>query len=187
MRRRARVLAALTAAMLALGLGACGGDDAEDADDTEAADTAGAGEGAGRDTTTTTEPPTPEELAVAAYRAHWEATMRAMDPPTELPEIAETTTGQALSERLNGINRRARLGHRVEGTVEVDPQVVSVTGSEILLDDCAVENSVEYDANGGVVDTAEDAAYGWRVTMVDEDGTWKVAMFEQREEACAGR
>ncbi|HEX5947109.1 MAG TPA: hypothetical protein VFY82_12560, partial [Acidimicrobiales bacterium] len=62
--------------------------------------------------------------------------------------------------------------------------VVSTTSTEVLLDDCAIENSVEYDAAGAVVDTAENAAYNYRVTMVNEDGTWKVADFERREEPC---
>lgn len=188
MRTRARLLAVATM-LLMVGAAACGGDDGggdEDAQDVEsAAEVDEAGDGAGDGTTTTTEPRTPGGLAIAAYHESWEVTFRALDPPEQLPEIAETHTGAALSETVNLVAEKARLGHRVEGSMAPHPVVVSATDTEVLLDDCAIENSVEYDGGGAVVDTAEDAAYNYRVTVVNEGGTWKVARFERREEPCA--
>jgi len=179
MRTNARVLAALAGALL-VAVTACGGDDADD-DAQAGSDTT---ESSSEEETTTTTPPTPEELAVAAYEASWEATFRAMNPPTQLPEIAELHTGEALSETVNLIATKQRLGHRVEGSMAPHPVVVSVTSTEVLLDDCAIENSTEYDAAGAVVDTAEDAAYNYRITVVNEEGAWKVADFERQEEPC---
>lgn len=187
MRTRARLLA-VAATLLMLGAGACGGDDGgddEDAQDVESSAEVGeAGDGAGDGTTTTTEPPTPEELAVAVYHESWEVTFRALDPPEQLPGISETLTGVARSEIVNLVAEKARLGHRIEGSMAPHPVVVSATDTEVVLDDCAVENSVEYDNAGTVVDTAEDVAFNYRVTVVNEDGTWKVAEFERREEPC---
>jgi hypothetical protein len=134
--------------------------------------------------TTSTAPPTPEQQAVAAYEASWEATFRALNPPTQLPEITELHTGEALSETVNLIATKQRLGHRVEGSTAPHPVIVSATSTEVLLDDCAIENSIEYDGAGAVVDTAEGAAYNYRVTVVNEEGVWKVADFERREEPC---
>ena len=178
MRSHARVLAVFVSAVLTAGMAACGGDDdaAAGSETTESS--------LAEETTTTTALPRPEELAVAAYEASWEATFRAMNPPEQLPEIAELHTGEALSETVNLIATKQRLGHRIEGSMAPSPVVVSTTSTEVLLDDCAIENSVEYDAAGAVVDTAENAAYNYRVTMVNEDGAWKVADFERREEPC---
>lgn len=186
MRTRARLLAVVTA-LLMVGAAACGGDDGgdENADDVESAGGVDQeGDGAGDDTTTTTEPPTPEQLAIAAYHESWDVTFRALDPPRQLPEINETLTGVALSETVNLVAEKARLGHRIEGSIAPHPVVVSATDAEVVLDDCAIENSVEYDGAGAVVDTAEDAAFNFRVTVVNEGGAWKVAQFERREEPC---
>lgn len=184
MRTPARALAGAMAILLVAGAAACG-DDGDD-DGGEGADEVEAAEVAGDDRETTTSvPPTPEELAVAAYRESWAATFRALDPPDpESPDIAETLTGEALSETVNIVATRERLGHRVEGAIEPHPVVVSATATEVLLDDCAIENSVEYDGAGAVVDTADDATFNYRVTVVNEDGAWKVAKFERREEPC---
>lgn len=187
MRSRFSVLAGAAAMALALGLAGCGGDD--DGDGTEASDepteTTEAGEGTGADDeTTTTAPPTPEEAAVAAYQASWDATFRSLDPAQEVPEVAETMTGDALSETRTLIGTKARLGHRIEGSMQTSPVVVSAGENEVLLDDCAVESSVEYDAGGAVVDTAEGTSFNYRVTVVNEEGVWKVSQFERREEPC---
>lgn len=177
----ARALAAAATIVLVVGLAGCGDGD----DDTEASGSA-AGDPAdgGGDETTTTAPPTPEELAVAAYQHSWDVKFQATNPPEQLPEIAETHTGEALSEAVNFVAEIERLGHRVEGSMQTHPVVVSATSTDVVLDDCAVENSVEYDAAGEVVDTADDAAWNYRVTVVNEGGTWKVADFERRDEPC---
>lgn len=179
MRIHARVRAAFVSAVLAAGMAACGGDD-DAAAGSETTESSSLAEG----TTTTTARPSPEDLAVAAYVASWDATFRAVNPPEQLPEIAELHTGEALSETVNLIATKQRLGHRIEGSMAPNPVVVSTTSTEVLLDDCAIENSVEYDAAGAVVDTAENAAYNYQVTIVNEDGAWKVADFERREEPC---
>ena len=121
---------------------------------------------------------------MTAYQASWDATFQATNPPGEIPAIRETHTGEALSETLNLIATKQRLGNRVEGSMQTHPVVVSSTETEVVLDDCAIENSVEYDAAGQVVDTAENAPYNYRVTVVNEQGAWKVADFERREEPC---
>ncbi len=194
MRSRFSVFAAAAATALVLGLAACGDggegtgvsdEPAETTDTAEGADTAEVADTAAADETTTTAPPRPEDAATAAYQASWDATFRSLDPVQEDPEVAETMTGDALSEVRNLIGMKARLGHRIEGTMRTSPVVVSAGESEVLLDDCAVENSVEYDAGGAVVDTAEGTSFNYRVTVVNEEGAWKVSQFERREEPCA--
>jgi hypothetical protein len=187
-RTYARALVTAGALLLALGLTACGGDDGEAAADDDEETSTGADEAT---TTTgdeggapTTEPQTPGELAIAAYVASWEATARSLGPAQEVPELAQTTTGEALTEKRSLIAATARNGHRFEGGVEPHPEVLSESETEVLLSDCAVENSVEYDDGGAVVDTAENAVTSWRVTVVNERGRWKVSDFEQQEGQC---
>jgi hypothetical protein len=126
----------------------------------------------------------PEELAVTAYNASWDATFRALDPPQELPEIRQLMTGEALSETLSMIGTKAVLGNRVDGSMQTHPRVVSATASEVVLADCAVENSVEYDARGEVVDPADGVRFNYLVTVVMEEGVWKVSDFDRRDEPC---
>jgi hypothetical protein len=126
----------------------------------------------------------PEALAIAAYGESWKETFRALDPPQETPELSQLMTGEALGERLATITTRKMEGHRVEGSMTTHPHVVSASSSKVVLDDCAVENSVEYDADGTVVDPADNVAYNYRVTVVNEGGTWKVSDFEKRDEPC---
>jgi hypothetical protein len=131
-----------------------------------------------------TAPDSPEALAIAAYQESWDESFRALNPPQETPALSELMTGEALGERLASITSRKIEGHRVEGSMTTHPHVVRATSQEVVLDDCAVENSVEYDADGAVVDPAESVANNYQVTIVNEDGTWKVSDFERRDEPC---
>jgi hypothetical protein len=126
----------------------------------------------------------PAHLAIAAYDESWDVTFRALNPAQETPELGQVLTGAALGDRLAGITDRAIVGHRVEGSVETHPHVVSANASEVVLDDCAVENSVEYDAHGQVVVPTDNLVSHYRVTVVNEGGTWKVSEIESREDAC---
>jgi hypothetical protein len=177
----ARTRAPLLVAALATGLvtlAACGagGDGKATSDLGGAADDAATSDDTAGDS--------PEALAIAAYDESWKATFRALDPPQETPELSQLMTGEALGERLATITARKLDGHRVEGSMTTHPDVVSASTTEVVLDDCAVENSVEYDANGLVVDPADNVAYNYRVTVVNEGGAWKVSDFERRDEPC---
>jgi hypothetical protein len=168
-------------ATLALALAACGGDDGRAVDELPAGRDAKGGADGGPSTSAA---PTPEQQAVAAYQASWDATFRSLNPPVEQPEIAQLMTGEALTERRVGIVRRASQGHRVEGSMATHPVVVSATGRQVVLDDCAVERSVEYDAAGQVVEPTDGEVFNYRVTVVNEGGQWRVSDFERREEPC---
>jgi hypothetical protein len=185
-------VAAATFAALGLGLGACG-DDGDDGDDPTPSETTGADEtsaddASGSDGTAsgqTTEGGAPEDQAVAAYQESWDATFEATaaDPPEVSDEIRDLMTGEALAETESLVGTLAREGKRIEGSMETHTEVVAATSEEVLFDDCAVENSVEYTGaeQTGVV---ENEAWNYRVRVVNEDGAWKVADFERREDPC---
>jgi hypothetical protein len=130
------------------------------------------------------EPSAEERHAMAAYQESWDATFEALDPPRELPKLEELLTGEALAETRDIIESRADRGTRVEGSLETHPTVVSSSQGEVVLDDCGVENSTEYNSDGEVVDMADDAAYSYRVLVVNDGGSWKAAEIDRRHEFC---
>jgi hypothetical protein len=138
-------------------------------------------------TTTGTRPVQPSAAqAMAAYQRGWDVTFQAISsrPPRVLPEIYELFTGEALSETLNGINRLIRQGHHVEGSMTTHPVLVSESATTVVLDDCAVENSIEYDNAGRVFDPADNVRFNYRVRIVKVQGIWKTADFDRRERVC---
>ena len=174
MTRPARAAAAVVVATLAAALAACGGGNGGPAATRPPIETttapgatttaAGAGGHGGKATTTTT-PRTPGQLAVAAYQASWDATFRALNPPRVLPELSQLMTGDALSETTGEVTVMARKGHHVQGSMTTHPRVVSATATEVILDDCAVENSMEYDAANKPVDPANGVRTSFLVTV----------------------
>jgi outer membrane protein assembly factor BamA len=64
------------------------------------------------------------------------------------------------------------------------PRVVSATATEVILEDCTVENSMEYDAANKPVDPANGVRTSFRVTVDNVGGTWKVAHFDRRSAPC---
>ena len=125
-----------------------------------------------------------ERHAMAAYQKSWDVTFEALDPPRELPKLEQLLTGDALAETLDIIESRADRGTRVEGSLETHPTVVSSSSDEVVLDDCGVENSTEYNSDGEVVDMADGAAYSYRVLVVNDGGSWKAAEIDRRQEYC---
>ena len=119
-----------------------------------------------------------------AYQESWDATFEALDPPRELPKLEELLTGEALDETLAIIESRAERGTRVEGSLETHPTVVSSSSAEVVLDDCGVENSTEYNSDGEVVDMADDAAYSYRVRVINDGSSWKAAVINRKQELC---
>lgn len=189
-RTRAPTLAgaALVVALL-VALAACGGDSSDrTGGDGGTSGGKGATTTAGPTTTaktaTTAAPQGPREQAVAAYNASWVASFKALDPPKVTPEIGRLMTGDALDERVTSIATRARTGNRLRGSMQTHPRVVSASASEVVIDDCTVENSTEYDRNGAVVESTKGAVTNFRVTVVREGSAWKVSHFDRREAPC---
>ena len=190
---RTRALTATAVALVVLAfvaLAGCGGDGADKdgggggrygGKSTTSAKPATTGAGG---TTTTAAPRGPRAEAVAAYNASWVASFKALDPPKVTPEIGRLMTGDALDERVTSIATRQRTGNRLTGSVQTHPQVVSASATQVVIDDCTVEDSTEYDRNGAVVDTTKGAITNFRVTVVREGGAWKVSHFDRREAPC---
>jgi hypothetical protein len=182
-------LAALTA--LALVVAGCGGDD--DGGSDEVSGTPGTAEDESSMTTepdggapTTTAPLTPEEQAIAAYEKAWEAEFEALNPPNpEHPRIAESFTGVAAESIVGIIVEAQQDGHYTVGSMQTNPEPVSVTEQKVLLRDCTVEDSASYDsATNAVLVKGPYPSRSREVEVVNQNGTWRVSAIRTLEDSC---
>ena len=190
MRASARALVGTLAAALLVVTTACGGgttdeEDTSPDDDTEAGE-AEQSEDESEDETTTTSPDTPEAQAVAAYERAWEAMFTASNPPNPMhPSIPESLTGVAAQTIVGIVIEQQNAGQYTEGSMATRPEVVSVTGSEMLLRDCTVETSTTHDAaTGAVVEDGPGPPRTREVEVVNQDGTWRVSEIRTLDDPC---
>jgi hypothetical protein len=176
-------LVALTA--LAFVVAGCGDDDRGEAGGTSAT--------AEDDSTTTVEaasdttaPPTPEDEAIRAYGAAYDAFFEALNPPNpQSRELAEAFSGEARTAMIEAVFDAQRQGVYVVGSVETHPRIESSTASEVILVDCAVETNTTYDATTRAVKDQGSYPTNRRTTVVNvEGGTWTVDSFVLLEEPC---
>lgn len=161
MRRTGRAAVSLVVVLSVVAAGACGGGDEEGADD--------------RPTSTTVN----EEAAVlSAYEAGWRAFEEATANPATADRAAlgETLTGPALESTLAALGELAELQHRVEGPpAELSPEVTELAAQRAVIEDCVVDTSVRYAADGTVVTPANPTPHTNEVVMTKEGGMWKTA------------
>jgi hypothetical protein len=177
-------LVALTA--LAFVVAGCGGDD----DGGEASGTSAAAEDGSTTTSpaaaTTAAPATPEGHAMAAYERAWEAEFEALNPPNpEHPALTESFTGVAAQSIVGIIVAAQDDGHYTVGSMQTNPEAVSVTADKVLLRDCTTEDSISYDmATDAVVEQGPYPPRSREVEVVNQDGTWRVSLIRTLEEPC---
>jgi hypothetical protein len=122
-----------------------------------------------------------EETAVLDdYRAGWQAYDVAGGDPADPdhPALAETMTGDALEATQNQLSELAERGEYFGGpSVDLAPEVTDLGDDEATVEDCLVDASIRYDAEGAEVSRADPEPWLYRATMVKEDGTWKRSAF----------
>jgi hypothetical protein len=179
MRTCARALALGAALSLSFALAACGGgDDDDDALDTTTTTSA-------PDESTTTAEPTPEEQAIQAYQAAYDAYFAALNPPNpQSTDLMRLFSGDALTSMVNTIFQARNQGVYVVGSFEMHPEVVSSAPTEVQLADCVVETNTTYDATTGAQRDSGQYVHNRRATVVNIQGVWSVSAFEQLEEPC---
>src|SRR5262245_33504144 len=115
MRTCARALAATVALLLALAAAACGGGGGDDDDASKETTTTTAAP----DESTTTAAPTPEEQAIAAYRAAYDAYFAALNPPNpQSSDLLRLFSGEALTTMINTIFQARNQGVYVVGSFD---------------------------------------------------------------------
>ena len=156
-----RPLVMIAAAFLALAAGTCHSDD--DADSTSDR------------TTTTVSPESEVETAYLAFADMGARLLQAPDPDD--PEIAERTTGTAMTEFIAGLRSLQDVGLEYQLGPEYSHVVRSVqlTGNNAVLDVCVVDDSKQVNAATGEVTVEGVTTVHWTVEIRREDGAWLVA------------
>jgi len=181
MRMRARALAVAAALSLTLAVAACGGGGGDDDDASHETTTTTAAP----DESTTTAEPTPEDQAIAAYRAAYDAYFAALNPPNpQSTDLMRLFSGEALSTMVDTIFQARNQGVYVVGSFEMHPEVVSSAATEVVLADCVVETNTTYDAATGAQKDSGQYVHNRRATVSNIQGVWSVSAFEQLEEPC---
>jgi len=179
-RRRRRTVPGLLVLVVISLTPACGGDD----DDGTAPDPTP------RSTTTTTEPTTTTlseldqkiEAAKAAYLAFMHAVRAAEAAPVtpHLPDVQAVMTGlqqTQITANLEGMQARGeavRLPENSQDSQEVLTASLQPDGS-VLLKACEINDAVVYDVATGAVVDDDVITIEVDVTVVQENGVWKVA------------
>lgn len=179
----ARRLGSLTiCGVLALGAAACIDDDADEP--VEEIDTDA---DAGDDAATSTAEVDDEQAVVDAYEAMWEAAIASGDPPNpDAPELAETMTGDALTNMRNFLATNEAEGVAIRGTYEFDARATSVEAETATVEDCGLDRSERVVmATGEVVEPYDDERDGIVAELVREGGTWKVATVRDDPAVCS--
>jgi hypothetical protein len=180
-RPRRTVATLLVFVVVSLGVAACGGGDDDEADPPSTSDptTTTTTE---RTTTTLSETEQKIETAKAAYVAYAHAYRAAATDPVmpQLPEVQAVTTGLQRSQitaNLEGLQARGeatRLPDNTQDSQEFLGAEVRPDGS-VYLKACVVNDAIVYNvATGAIVNDAVVTATV-DVTVVQEDGAWKVA------------
>lgn len=90
--------------------------------------------------------------------------------------LEEVATGEAMTQVTSYVDRLARRGEHVVGSVVVNVSGVDVEGTRATLDTCMQNSSVDVDHSGRVVEKGAPAAYLGRVDAVQvTSDTWVVA------------
>lgn len=170
-------------------LSGCGGDDGGSGGEEREPASQAAGGSEPEETTTTTTALSPEEQEVLdAYEAANEAVVAAYDPADpEHPDLHATHGGQALFNLMNHLVNYQMEGLSVVATSsENDPEVISVSGDEAIVEDCVSEVLETFDAETRepVRDPEMSVAHS-HIHMERRDGTWKVIRAEPAVEGVA--
>ena len=126
-----------------------------------------------------------------AVSAFWElfvevgGTTGPFDRAATKVRLSTLTTGEELRQLLNFFETNSRAGYYVKGSVEVAPIVVSASQSHALVRDCHDDRTGIYLISDGTrVDTDDPLRHQVLMTLVVEDGVWKVSAIRDEVDGC---
>lgn len=172
------------ARVILAGTGCGGGDDASSTPTIGEPETTTTSE---PETTSTVDPQAAAEADVlAAYDAHWDAYLRAGDPPTpDAPFLAEHETGNMLEGARHNLSKLQAEGLAIRGRYETDAVVTQLGATTAVVEDCGLDQTEIYRVrDGSVVEDSDDERDGLIVELVVENGSWKVSDLEPDQGVC---
>ena len=139
-------------------------------------------------TTTTAGAAEENQAVLAAYRAFWDAYIAASNPMNpEHPALAERAAGEELDTVRRTLLARKSAGEVFQGTMNLSPTIITVTGDRATVRDCHDDNLVVVDAATGAVKEPDDPVRKLvTVTLTRVEGVWKVTGIKLESEGCTG-
>ena len=175
-----RVSIAALASVVALAVGACGGDDGDEESTNRTAPSS-----TSAPTTTLDEETQKEEEAKKAFLAYWEAYMEATAEPVDpqLPALQQLMTGDHQRVVTRNLEDRQAHGEAVRHPAgsraahEIQSAELQRDGS-VKITECEVDDSVIYVVATGAVVDDEVVTKLAEADMVEIDGSWRIAHSE---------
>lgn len=140
---------------------------------------------ASRESSTTTRGNDEAEV-LAAYREFWEVFREASDPMNpQHPRLDDVATGEERRQLGGAFLAHKSAGEVFRGSIELRPEVVSLSAREAVVRDCYLDEIAIHDAETGEVkEPGDDFRTQVRVTLVFEDDRWKVAAIKHEGDEC---
>ncbi len=138
--------------------------------------------------TTARSTPGTASAVLSAYRAGWAAftsAARAADPSS--PALDETMINPLLQAIHGELIRRQAEGAVLVGDIELNPRLISMSGSTATVADCTYDSSqFVFKSSGSPVPPAASPHHaGIRSTLMQVDGQWKVSDQAKDDTACS--
>ena len=133
----------------------------------------------------------PDAELLVAVRSFWDLFIEIggrsgpFDAQVTSTRLAERTTGEETATLFQYFQGNAAAGYVVRGDIELAPVVVSNDGSTATVRDCYDDRTGVYRASDGVrIDTDNPARHRVLMTLLRENGVWKVAAITDEGDGC---
>jgi len=127
-----------------------------------------------------------EQTVLDAYRRYWQVYI-AVGTEMKLPDprLAEVATGEGLRTLGSAFLADKAGGHLLRGTIDLAPKVVDLAPDKALVRDCYASHILVVDAaTGRPLGPERPERVLVTVTLVPENGTWKVLGIRHEGDGC---
>lgn len=145
-------------------------------------------------TSTTEQVEDEEALILDRYLEFWDVRFEANSEPVDPddPRLADLATDAQLTNVLEETQRRADQGlalrYPTNSVTERRPVVASIDGTEAIIQDCSINDTIVYRISDGEVIDDSTVTRSVSATMRNVDGVWKLSSTSeiQKWEGVAG-
>ena len=127
-----------------------------------------------------------EQAVLDAYRRYWQIYI-AVGSEMKLPDprLAEVATGEGLRTLGSAFLADKAGGHLLRGTIDLAPKVVDLAPDKALVRDCYASHILVVDAaTGRPLGPERPERVLVTVTLVPENGAWKVLGIRHEGDGC---
>jgi hypothetical protein len=101
------------------------------------------------------------------------------------PALVQHATGDELKLLVQNLTLAKLKGEVWRGTMDLNPTVTNIAGTEATVRDCYLDNTGVYkEASGERVDTQDTQRQLNVIQLTLIDGTWKVRLINKESDGC---